>query len=265
MQNKDLHILIKAAHAGGEILRKYFGQTLSIVEKSTIADFKTEADTESEQAIIEIIKKELPLYNIISEEDGETSNGSEYTVIIDPLDGTNNFVLGIPHFSVSIGLLYKNEAIAGVVYQPILKQTFSAVKNGGAYLDDKAIKVNDIRDFKKSTIVYTCGYKIDRPYLGKLAGAFFGGNCKRFINIWSAAYEYCMLASGKVESVITDGVEVHDFAAGKLIAKEAGAKIVDFRGAKEENYLSAKFIASSTDEINMEILNIIKPLQDLTS
>ncbi|MFA6520035.1 MAG: inositol monophosphatase [Candidatus Paceibacterota bacterium] len=264
MHNKDLKILIKAAHAGGEILKKYFGQTLDTVQKSTIGDFQTKADLGSEKAIIATIRKYLPLYNIQSEEDGRTENGSDYTIIIDPLDGTNNFVLGMPHFSVSIGLLYKNEPVAGVVYLPIVDQLYTAEKGKGAYLNKKIINVNNITDVKKLNIVYTCGYTTSRPYIGQLLKNLIIGDHKRILHNWSAAFEYCMLASGKIETVITDGVEVHDFAAGKLIAMEAGAKIIDFSGKREREYVNTKFISSNTDKVNKHILGIIKPLQTLT-
>lgn len=260
-REKDLEILIKAAHAGGEALRKYFGQALELVEKSTIADFQTKADLESEKNILTILKAEFPKYNIISEEEGKTHNNSDYTLVIDPLDGTNNFVLGMPHFSISIALLHKGEGVAGVVYQPITDQTFSATRGGGAYLNGKQIKVNNVTDLKKLNIIYSCGYIIEDGYLGKIMGTFCSLGCKRIMNNWSAAYEFCMLASGKVESMITDGTELHDFAAGKLIALEAGAKIVDFKGEKEKDYGNSEFITSNTDEINKYILEVLKPLQ----
>ncbi len=101
---------------------------------ANIGDFQTEADLESEKRILSILKTEFPKYNIYSEEDGKFYHDSEYTFVIDPLDGTNNFVMGIPNFSVSIALFCKNEAIAGVVYQPILDQTYSALKGKGSFL-----------------------------------------------------------------------------------------------------------------------------------
>ncbi|MEI7709488.1 MAG: inositol monophosphatase family protein [bacterium] len=261
VSEKDLQILIKAAHAGGEVLRKYFGQTLDLVEKSTVADFQTKADLESEQSILKILKAEFPRYNILSEEEGETNKNSEYTLVIDPLDGTNNFVLGIPHFSVSIALLYKNEAVLGVVYQPIIDQTFSAAKNGGAYLNGNKIKVGDVTDPKKLNIVFTFGYKAKHEYRAAVMYALYNAGCKRIMNNWSGAFELCMFASGKIESIFSDGIELHDFAAGKLIALEAGAKVIGFDGKPEKDYTNSKFIISNTDEVNKYILNIIAPLQ----
>ena len=210
---------------------------------------------------MEIVKAELPSYNILSEEEGETKNNSDYTIVIDPLDGTNNFVLSIPDFSVSIALLHKGEAVAGVVYQPITDQTFTAIKARGAWLNGKEIKVNGVTDPRKLSIIYLCSYKWNSDYLGRVMGSLYGSECKRIINNWSAAFEHCMLAVGKVESIINEGTEIHDYTAGKLIAMEAGARVIDFSGQKEKDYTNDKFIISNTSEVNNYILNIIKPLQ----
>ncbi len=261
MEHKDLQILIEAAHAGGKVLRKYFGKILKIVEKSTVADFQTQADVESEKTILKILKSKFPTYNIISEEEGKTYNDSDYTIVIDPLDGTNNFVLGLPIFSVSIGLLYKGEAVAGVVYQPIIDQTYYATKGGGAYLDGTQIMVNKIVEPSKLNIIYTCAYTVGRDYLARLMSTFIRSKHKRILMNWSAAFEYCMIASGKAESMVTDGVELHDFAAGKLIALEAGAKIIDFTGKEEKDYKNNKFIVSNTEEINKFVCDLLKPSQ----
>lgn len=260
-EDKDLQILIKAAQAGGKVLREYFGRTLKPVEKSTLWDFQTEADLKSEKSILAILKKEFPKYNIHSEEEGKFNNSSEYTLVIDPLDGTNNFVLGIPNFSVSIALFHKNEAIIGVVYQPILNQTYYAIKGKGAFLNGKKIKVNNITNSKKITIAYGCGYKTKRDYLAKIMHTLLNSDHKRILLNWSPAYEYCLLACGRIELVVSDGLELYDYGAGKLIAKEAGAHVVDFTGKKEKDYSNKNFIISNTDEINNYVFNIIKPLQ----
>ena len=104
MISKKYKNIIKAAVAGGKITKKYFGKVLELEGKTRPSDFRTKADLESEKAIIKILEKSFPTYNIISEEAGEINKNSEYTFEIDPLDGTNNFVLGIPYFSIGIGL-----------------------------------------------------------------------------------------------------------------------------------------------------------------
>lgn len=260
-KEKDLQILIKIAHAGGKVLRKYFGKILKPVEKSTFWDFQTKADLESEKSILAIIKKEFPKYNIFSEEEGKIEKNSEYTFVIDPLDGTNNFVLGIPNFSVSVALFHKNEAIVGVVYQPILDQTYCAKKDKGAFLNGNKIKVNNITNPEKTTIAYACGYKTKRNYLAKVMHTLVNSDHKRIITNWSVANDYCLLACGKIESVISDNMGLYDYGAGKLIAKEAGAQVVDFTGEKEIDYSNASFVVGNTSEVSEYVVNIIKPLQ----
>lgn len=260
-EDKDLKILIKAAHAGGKVLLKYFGKGLKPIEKSTVSDFQTEADLKSEKSILAILKKEFPKYNIFSEEEGKIEKDSEYTFVIDPLDGTNNFVLGIPNFSVSIALFYKNEAIVGVVYQPILDQTYYAIKGKGAFINGKKIKVNNVISPKKITIAYGCGYTTKRDYLAKIMHTLVNSDHKRIITNWSIACDYCLLACGRIESVVSDGIELYDYGAGKLIAKEVGAQVVDFTGKKEIDYSNDSFVISNTSEISKYVVNIIKPLQ----
>lgn len=261
MDEKD--ILIEAAHAGGKILRKYFGQTLNLVEKSMVADFKTEADVESEEAILKILKAKLPKYNIHAEEEGKLNNNSDYTIIVDPLDGTNNFVLGIPNFSVSIAIINNNEATVGVVYQPILDQTYVAEKNKGSFLNGKKINVNNVTDPGNMTIAYGCGYKTAHKRIAQILEKLINSEHKRISFNWSPAYDYCLLASGKIESIITDsGTEIYDYGAGKLIAREAGAKIIDFNGKEETDYINDNFIISNSKKVNEYIFNIIKPLQN---
>ena len=257
--SKEKNNLIKAARAGGKALRKYFGKTLNPVEKSTLWDFQTIADLESEKAILKVLKSSFPTYNIFSEEAGILDRGSEFTLIVDPLDGTNNFIMGIPNFSVSIGLLHKKEAVAGVVYQPILDQTYFAAKGRGAWLNGKQINVNDVIDRNKVTISYSCGYKTDRLYLASMIGNLMSHPHKRISLNWSMANDYCLLAAGKIEAMITDpGCPIYDFAAGKLIAIEAGAVVSDLSGKNEENYMNESFLLSNHQETHNYVLDIIK-------
>lgn len=124
----DINSVILAAQSGGKIIRKYFGKALDIEVKTTGSDFRTKADTDSERAIIKIITDTFPTFNILSEESGLIDKKSEYTFIIDPLDGSNNFVVGIPNFSVSIGLVWGDTIILGVIHHPILNHTYHAQK-----------------------------------------------------------------------------------------------------------------------------------------
>jgi len=196
--NFDLKTMIQATESGGQILKKYFGQTLKLVEKSTVADFRSEADLKSEEVILKILSKEFPNYNIFSEEKGTINKKSEYTFIVDPLDGSNNFVLDIPNFSVCIALLKNDEIISSVIHNPILNQTYFAKKGAGAYLGNKRLQVNKEKDIKKANIVYTCNYIYSRGYASNLIKKLNEKVVKRILTNWSLALDFCLLASGKI-------------------------------------------------------------------
>lgn len=249
--------IIQAAEEGGKIVKKYFGQPLEIEEKSTAADFRTKADLESEKVILDILTTEFPDYNIHSEERGYIDKKSEFTFIIDPLDGSNNFVVGIPNFSVNIALSRNKKIIASVTHQPIINQTFYTKVGEGAFLGNQKLKVNQEPNIKKSSIVYTCGYNTSKKWQGEIKNRIENLNIKRSLNNWSPAFDFCLLASGKIEVIINDGNEIYDCAAGKLIAREAGALITDFKGNKDLDDTNRFFLASNGTKIHQEILKIL--------
>jgi len=256
--NKDYLEIIKAAKAGGETTKKYFGKSLKIEGKSMPADFRTKADLESEKVILKILKKAFPKYNIISEEAGETQNGSEYTFVIDPLDGTNNFVLGIPYFSVAIGLVKNDKIIFGAVYNPILDNIYYAEKGKGAYLNGKKIKVNKEGNIKQSTVSVVVSYYEEVARDMMFGAELYKKDAKRVLFNWSVILDFCLMASGKTEALIIKDLPLHDFIAGKIIAKEAGAYITDFNGNPEKSEKNNRFLISNGTKIHQEILQIIK-------
>lgn len=248
--------IIKAAKAGGAVLRTYFGKSLETVQKTMAADFRTKADLDSEETILKIFAKEFPDYNIYSEELGEKKKGSEYTLIIDPLDGTNNFVLGLPNFSVSIGLLKNDEIVTGAIYLPFMDQTYWAEKGNGAFRDSVKLKVNSESDIKKSSVSITCGYTSAYGFSDSLIKKLNDRLLKRFLVNWSPAYDFCLLASGKIEAVVSHNLDIYDYVAGKLIATEAGVLITDFSG-KSCPDKEGIFIASNGSALHQELVKVI--------
>lgn len=250
--------IIEATGQGSKVLRKYFGQNLKEKEKSLPISFSTTADLESEKIILGILQKNFPGFNILTEEKGLLDKKSEYTFVVDPLDGTSNFVLGIPNFSVSIALFKGNEAIAGVVENPILNQVYFSRALHGAFLNKKRIRVSKEDNIKKATIGYDCDYghyleKYFRELLKKLEQK----EVKRVLVNMSPALDLCRLASGKIEAFINNGNEIYDFAAGKLIIKEAGGLITDFDGKKEINVKNNVFLASNNTNLHHQLLKIL--------
>lgn len=255
MNDATLDQIISAIKAGGDVVKKYFNEALLTEEKSTAGDFRTKADTESEQAIIAVLQQAFPEHNIYAEESGQIDNKSEYTFVIDPLDGTSNFVLGIPDFAISIGLLQKDEVIMGVIYNPILDQLYSAAKGKGAYLNGRPIHVNSEADITKATISYTCGYNTKREYSDAVKGKLRDLSVKRILDTWAPAYDYCLLASGRLEAVISKEGDLEDYVAAKIIVAEAGGRISDFQGETADGR-AADFIATNGTHIHDELTKL---------
>lgn len=253
-----LRKIIEASNKGGEILQKYFGQCFKLYKKSIALDFRTKTDLESEEKILKSLSKNFPDYNILSEEKGFIDKKSNFTFIIDPLDGTSNFVAGIPNFSVSIALFKKDEIIAGVVNNPILRQIYSAYQGKGAFLNGCKIKVSAVNNIKGANIAYDCDYgHYLEKYLRDLMRKLEKKEIKRFLVNMSPALDLCRVASGKIECFINNGNEIYDYAAGKLIIKEAGGIITDFKGKAVVNDRNNVFVASNNKNIHKAILEII--------
>jgi myo-inositol-1(or 4)-monophosphatase len=252
----ELERALAAAKAGGKIVAQLFGTALTIEEKTSLADLRTQADVQSEQAIIAELTGAFPAYNIYAEESGEIKHDSAYTFVVDPLDGTHNFVLGIPDFAISIGLLKDNEAIAGVIYNPILDQIYYAEKGTGAFMNGKRLRVNTERDVRGSTVSYTCGYHTARDYSERIVHSLHDVGVKRLIDHWAPAYDYCLLAAGRIEAVISKEGDLEDYVAAKIIVNEAGGKITDFHGQPVEGR-AGNFVASNGTPVHEALLKLL--------
>lgn len=255
MISAEFKKLNQAIENAGLIIMRYFGEQLALEHKSTSADYRTKADVESEQVIIEAIEEIFPDYNIFGEEHGEKNKGSEFTFVIDPLDGTNNFVLGIPAFTSSVALMKDKEVIYGVIHCPIIKDTYYALKGQGAFLNNQPISVNNENSAKNATISYYCNYVFSKDRVAEFKSRLAALNLRRCLELWAPAFCYCSLASGRIEGIVNDGIELHDFAAGKLIAREAGAKITSFAGEEINDDTADVFVATNGTDIHSLLID----------
>lgn len=247
--DKTLEIMIRSAKLGGAVLKKYFGEELEIIEKTYAADVKTKADDESEALIVEELKKHFPDYNFLAEEAESTENNSEYTFVIDPLDGSSNFVMDIPNFSVSIALMHNDEVTHGVIYHPITDMVYSAIKGQGSFVGSKKLKVSNENLLDRSAISFVVGWVLEKK--DDIVGfqeALYKAGTKRVLMNWSPAYDFCLIASGSIEGMVNVNDSIHDYLAGKLIAKEAGAYISNFDGSEEKDEKNGKFIVSNSKQ-----------------
>lgn len=253
-----LNHIIEAAHAGGGIQANYFGKQLELNHKNGLADLYTVADTESEEVIITLLKKHFPDFSFYAEESGFEDNASAYTFYIDPLDGSHNFVMGIPLFSVSIGLVREGEIIAGVIHNPITGVTWSALTGEGAWRNGERIHVakehNGIQD---AVIGYTRGYGSHSDRFLYLAEALEAHGVQRMTTFWSPAQIYGLISTGTMHAMVNDNNDLYDFMAGKVILQEAGAVLSDFSGNPLTSFDQREFLATCSQGLTDELVHVL--------
>ncbi|MBD1173814.1 inositol monophosphatase [Pelagibacterales bacterium SAG-MED01] len=228
----NLNIMIKASEKASKILIRDFGEIEKLqVSKKGPTDFVTNSDLRVEKTIINELKKAKPNYSIISEENGiDINKDKDNTWIIDPIDGTVNFLHGIPHFAISIALKSNNEIVSGLIFDPIKDEMFYAEKNSGAFYNNQRIRVSKKNEINDCLFVTEnkINNEIDLPY--RKSGC--------------AALNMAYVASGRYDGYFQYNLSLWDIAAGIVLIKEAGGVInnIDLNNIK-----NIKVIASSSD------------------
>ena len=246
-------IALLAAKEAGKVLQQYYGKTESVKVKSN-KSLVGIADTEADKAIISVIKKNFPNHSILSEESGFDDNNSDYKWAIDPVDGTHNFLRGIPFCGVSIALEYKNEIILGVLYFPFLEITAIAEKGKGAFMNGKRIKVSDKKDLGHAFILVEFSYSNRKEKVSFLDK--FVHETIDVRNFGCAIYHLLLVACGSSEGYVILSTNEWDVAAGFIIVQEAGGKITDLQG-KNWNFTQSRYIVSNS-HVHEEILKYLK-------
>ena len=244
---------ILAAERASKILLHYYGkkETIKIKpNKSLVAA----ADLASNNAIIKTIKKYFPSHSILSEETGFEDKDSDFKWVIDPIDGTHNFLRQIPIFGTSIALEYKNEVVLGVLYFPALKLTAIAQKGKGAFLNGKNISVSSKKSLDHSFVLIEFSYANRKEKVDFLSK--FIHKTIDIRNFGSAIYNLIMIASGSCESYVLLSTHEWDIAAGFLLVEEAGGMITDLKG-KKYKLSQHKFIVSN-GKVHNEILKYLR-------
>ena len=246
---------IKAAYNGAKVLEKYFGKLKKVGKKGKI-DLVTVADIESEKIIIETIKDKFCNHSILAEECGKDESDSIYKWVIDPLDGTTNFVHNLGIFSVSIAFQKNQETLFGLVLNPETGELFTAIKGQGALLNDHTIKVSNTKKISESLLV--TGFPYDNKDLFEILLSRFTRCLKESQGIrrlGSAALDLCFVACGRFDGFWEQNLKPWDTAAGVLIAKEAGAIITDFSNKAYD--INQNEILATNGYIHKELLNLL--------
>ena len=258
MQKSEMGLLaIDAARQAGALLMQSFGKlSQDQIETKNRSDFVTEVDKASEKKVIDLIKAKYPDHKIFAEETTRDETGG-YRWIIDPLDGTTNYIHGVPIFSVSIGLELDGEIILGVVYDPTRDEMFYAEMGKGAYLNDLPIHVSNTAD--PAVALLATGYPFRVMHLIDPYQESFKGLFRKVSGIrraGSAAIDLVYVAAGRFDGFWELDLHAWDIAASYVILQEAGGMITDFAGG--DDVLKTGNTVASNSLLHAEILDVVK-------
>jgi len=233
LSDRNLQLLktrtIEAAHAAGTVLLKYFGRSFDVREKAQ-AGLVTNADLEAERAALRVLKKARPDFGFLAEESGESKSPAEGRWILDPLDGTTNFVHGFPMFCVSIAAEWQNQVVVGVIYHPVLNETYWSIQGKGAFLGKKRLKVSKTRQLRDSLLTTGFTYRKNELPLEMRPFERLSATVRAIRRPGSAALDLAYTARGVFDGFWERNLSPWDVAAGSLLVQEAGGKVTDFSG-----------------------------------
>jgi myo-inositol-1(or 4)-monophosphatase len=254
-----LNVMVAAARKAARPLNRDFNELehLQISLKGP-ADFVTSADKRTEHILIEELSKARPGYGILGEEGGAITGADKtHRFIIDPIDGTTNFMHGIPHFAISIGLEREGQMVAGLVYNSVTEELFTAEKGHGAYLNNKRLRVAARKELAPSVIA------TGLPFLGKEGHARASAEMAEMMNLTagirrfgSASLDLAYVAAGRFDGFWEHSLKAWDVAAGIVLVREAGGVVTDLRGGTE--MLTQGAILASNEHLHPQLLKLLK-------
>ena len=255
-----LNIAVSAARQAGDIIIRHMEQLdrIKVTAKSN-EEYFCEVDIKAEQAIINAIHKAYPEHGIIAEESGVQNGDAESVWIIDPLDGTSNYLHGFPFYAVSIALRVKNRIEHAVVYDPLRHECFSASRGRGARLNDRRLRVS--KQTQLSAALLGTGFPIRNAALAKRYLPTFEalfGKCAGVRRTGSAALDLAYVASGRLDGFWEFGLRPWDIAAGSLLIQEAGGLVGDLQGG--EDYLRQGDVVAGTPKVFKALLQTLMPV-----
>lgn len=255
-----MNVMVRAAERAGRALIRDFGEVDQLqVSRKGPGDFVSAADLKAEQVVKEELKKGRPEYGFLMEESG-VSAGSDpsHVWIVDPLDGTTNFLHGLPHFCVSIALARDNEVIAGVIFDPIKDEVFWTERGVGAFVNNRRLRVSGRRKLEEAILATGIPFKLHepetldlfqeqlRPIMELTAGVRRYG---------SAALDLAYVAAGRYDGFWENGLREWDVAAGLLLVRESGGFVMDLSGDRYE--LGAKNILATNDGLHDRLMELL--------
>ncbi len=259
-KKKILEQLLPEVRKVGAFIDKEFAEfDRDKAEKKAKNDLVSYVDREAEKQLVDACKNILPEAGFIREEGEDINPENSLLWIIDPLDGTNNFVHGIPVFSISVALVEKQKPVLGIVYNIPLQEMFYAIKGQGAFMNDKRIQVTDTKDLSDSLVATGFPFRAEEyisEYLRMLG--YFMKNSRALRRLGSAAIDLAYVAAGRYDVYFEAGLSPWDVAAGALLVQEAGGNVSDYFG--ENDFLFGKSIVATNPHLYSKVIMAIKGL-----
>jgi myo-inositol-1(or 4)-monophosphatase len=268
MQHPMLNIAVRAARRAGDLIMRSMNRVHQLeVRRKDVNDFVTEVDLRAEAEIVDAIRTTFPDHGILAEESGRTDSKhglknaegeDEFVWIIDPLDGTTNFIHGFPQFAVSIGLKKRGVMECGVIYDPMRQELFTAARGDGAKLDDRRIRVTKQATLEGSLIGTGFPYRANMQWLDAYMGMFkeVTQQAAGLRRAGSAALDLAYVAAGRMDGFWELGLAPWDTAAGMLMITEAGGMVTDLGG---NEYQHKGHICVGTPKVHAALLSVIAP------
>lgn len=259
MPRPAINVAVRTARAAGNLIVRNLNRVegLAVLEKERM-DFVSEVDRMAEQLIMRDLKRAYPTHAFIGEETGEQGK-SRYTWVVDPLDGTHNFLRGIPHFCVSIAMLEGSEPVYGVIYDPLRNETFTASKGDGAYLNERRIRVSAREGLAGALLCTGFPYRQRRhlqPQIEMTQALLASAEDIR--RTGSAALDLAYVACGRLDGYYETGLKVWDMAAGCLLVREAGGRYCDMAG--RDGIPESGNLVAGSHKVAFGIVNTIQPV-----
>ena len=259
LNSANINVMVKACRKASKVLIRDFGE----IEKLQVSlkgpgDFVSASDKKVEKILIEELQKARPSYSILSEEIGEINNDLSFRWIVDPIDGTSNFLHGIPHFGISIGLEHNKEIICGIIYDPIKDEMFTAEKGNGSYLNNHRMRVSS-RSKLKDSIIFTGGPKFSSKNKDLIIKEYNNFSSQVLIpvrKLGSAALDMAYVAAGRCDGYWQRDLNYWDIAAGIILVKEAGGFVTDFSG--NNAFVQNKTLLATNAKIGQEMIEVLK-------
>ncbi len=262
-RSPHLNVMCNAAFKAARGLVRDFGEVENLqISRKGPGDFVSIADKRAEDTLYKELKKARPTYGFIMEEGGviKSEGEEEHTWIIDPLDGTTNFLHGLPHFAISIGLQKGKEIIAGVIYDPVKDELFYAEKGGGAFVNDRRLRVSNrshLTDALIATGIPSANHTMETHAQFHKASLKIAPSVAGIRRLGSAALDMAYVAAGRYEAYWEEGIKSWDIAAGIVIVKEAGGFICDLNG--NDDFFGTETVLASNQALYQALKETLLP------